>query len=158
MSILSKQRIHIVSEYDQVLLHVGNVVVSMPYATAFSIAQGIRLASKDAMRYAKEDVNNWQKYANDEDLPKHTTPYHIPRTSRVDVSKGFEWAVGWNGENVKMKFGNNIIEVHFTTALQISAWLRSTGAESKAWAGETGRSMRASSILSNAEENYRRGI
>ncbi len=51
MAILEKQRIHVTSEHDQVLLMVGNLVVPIPYAASFRIAQGLRLSSKDAMRY-----------------------------------------------------------------------------------------------------------
>ena len=157
MSILSKQRIHVTSEYDQVILMVGDLDVNMPYAISFRVAQGLRLAAKDAMRYAKEDVTNWAAFAN-EDMPERTTPYVVSKERRITVQKGFSWRAGWNGENVKIQFGNNELQFHFTTALQISTWLHNSGAEAKAWAGDTGKSMFASAILSNAEENYRLGI
>ena len=158
MSVLTKQRIHVTSEQDQVLLMVGNLTVHMPYAVSFKIAQGIRLASKDAMRYAKEDVANWVKYSIDEDIPERTTPYAVNLTERVTVPKGFGYKIGWDGENVVMVLGNNKLELHFTTALQVNSWLRHAGSEAKLWAGDTGKSFSASGILSNAEENYRLGI
>jgi hypothetical protein len=158
MGILSKQNIHVAAEYDQVLLMIGRLTVNMPYATSFRIAQGIRLAAKDAMRYAKEDVAGWNNYAQDEDIPERTSPYLVSADTQITVQKGFTYKVGWDGENVVMLFGNNRIELHFTTALKVNTWLRVAGAEAKAWAGDSGRSMNASGILSDAEDNYRLGI
>ena len=156
MTILEKQRFHITSEYDQVIFMVGNLVVPMPYAASFKIAQALRLASRDAMRYAKEAVPGWEKFAN-ENIPE-TQPYTVSKEKRKIVQKGFAWRTGWDGENVKAQFGNNALHFHFTTALQISARLRIAGAKAKAWAGDTSMSMNAASILSDAEENYRLGL
>jgi len=156
MAILEKQRFHITSEYDQVLLMIGNLVVSMPYAASFKVAQGLRLASTTAMRYAKEDVTGWEKFAN-ENIPE-TLPYAVSEEKRMTVPKGFTWAAGWEGENVKARFGNNELQFHFTSALQISAHLRIAGAKAKAWAGDTGKSINAAGILTDAEENYRLGL
>jgi len=158
MGVLSKQNIHVAAELDQVLLMIGRLTVNMPYATSFRIAQGIRLAAKDAMRYAKEDVTGWSGFAQDEDIPERTTPYLVSTEERVTVPKGFTYKIGWDGEDVVMLLGNNRVELHFTTALKINTWLRTAGAEAKAWAGDSGKSMVASGILSNAEENYRLGI
>lgn len=158
MTILKKQKIHVKAENDQVLLMVGNLVVNMPYITSFQVAQGLRLGAKDAMRYAKEDVTNWVKYASDEDLPEHTKPYKLSNEKRITVHGGFNWKVGWEGENVKCMFGDTIVKFHFTTALKISTWLRREAKLAKGWAGDSGRSMFMSSSLSDAEENYRLGV
>lgn len=158
MTVYKKTKIHVVAEQDRVLLMIGQVVVKMPYATAFTIAQGMRLGSKNAMRYAKEEVSNWVGYATDENLPEHTSPYKLSKEKRVNVHGTFGWAVGWEGENVKCMFGNNELKFHFTTALQIMTWLRHEGKVAKGWSGDGGRSKIMASTLSNAEENYRLGV
>ena len=158
MTVFKKQKIHVIAEHDQVLLMVGQLVVKMPYATAFHIAQGLRLGSKDAMRYAKEEISNWVGYATDENLPEHTSPYKLSKEKRVSVHGSFNWKIGWEGENVKCMFGNEVIKFHFTTALQIMTWLRHEGKVAKGWAGDGGRSKIMASSLSDAEENYKLGV
>ena len=156
MAILERQRFHITSEYDQVILSIGNLVVPMPYAASFKIALGLRLNATTAMRCAKEDITGWEKFAN-ENIPE-TQPYTVSEENRKTVPRGFAWKAGWEGENVKVLFGNNELHFHFTTALQISARLRIAGARAKAWAGDTSMTMNAAGILSDAEENYRLGL
>jgi len=157
-SLLTKQNIHITSDKDMVLLSIGNLIVHIPYLESFKVAQGIRLASKDAMRYIHEDSTNWPVFAKLNDLPDKTIPYEVNREERSTVKTDFNWKVGWEGENIKMLFGNNMVKLHFTIALKISEWLRNAGHESKAWAGRKGACMNLLGILSNAEENYKLGI
>lgn len=156
--LLTKQRIHVESDKDMVLLNIGNLVVHIPYLESFKIAQGIRLASKDAMRYIHEDSTKWPEFAKLNNLPDHTIPYEISIEKRVTIQKDFNYKIGWEGEDIKMLFGNNMVKLHFTLALKISEWLRHAGKESKAWAGQKGVNINLLGILSNAEENYKLGI
>ena len=157
-SLLTKQNIHVTNDKDMVLLSIGNLIVHIPYSESFKIAQGIRLASKDAMRYIHEDSTKWAEFAKLNDLPDKTTPYEVNSQIRSTIKKDFNWKIGWEGENIKMVFGNNEIKLHFTIALKISEWLRNSGHEAKAWSGQKGMSMNLLGILSNAEENYKLGI
>jgi hypothetical protein len=157
-ALLTKQRIHIEPRQDRVVLMLGKLEVEMPYATSFQVAQGLRLASKDAMRYAKEDVTNWQTFATLDEMPKETLPYKVSPEHRVTVRKNFNWKAGWEGENVKVMFGDQVLKFHFTVALKIAVWLRDAGHRSKAWAGDGSKSMIMAGRLSDAEENYRLGI
>lgn len=157
-SLLTKQNIHVTSDQDMVLLNVGNLTVHIPYLESFKIAQGIRLASKDAMRYIHEDAKKWSDFAKLNDMPDKTTPYTLSVEKRVTVKKDFNWRIGWEGEDIKMLFGNNSLKLHFTMALKISEWLRNAGREAKAWAGHRGSLLNLRGILSNAEENYKLGI
>lgn len=156
--LLTKESIHIESDKDMVLLNVGNLTVHIPYLQSFKIAQGIRLASKDAMRYIHEDSTKWSEFAKLNNLPDKTTPYELSVEKRVTLQKDFNWKIGWEGENVKMLFGNNMLKLHFTIALKISQWLRNAGQEAKAWRGHKGAILNLRGILSNAEENYKLGI
>jgi len=157
-SLLTKQRIHVHNDKDMVLLKVGNLIVHIPYAEGFKIAQGIRLASKDAMRYIHEDSTQWAKFAKLTDAPDKTISFEVNPEIRVTEYKDFNWKIGWEGEDVKMMFGNNLLKFHFTVALKISQWIRNAGQEAKAWSGQKGSYMNLRGILSNAEENYKLGI
>lgn len=157
-TVLRKERIHITSEHDRVLINIGNLQVDMPYASSFKIAQGLRLASKDAMRYAKEDPHTWSTIAALNDMPEETTPYQVSKKNQVTIRKNYNWAVGYEGENIKIKFGNIIFKFHFVVALKMSEWIRIAGREAKSWAGDGSKSMIAFGILSDAEENYRLGV
>lgn len=157
-ALLTKQRIHIESDQDRVILKVGKLQVEMPYAASFQVAQGLRLASKDAMRYAKEDPTNWQTMAVLDDMPTKTLAYKTSSKKKVTVRKDFNWKAGWEGENVKVMFADSLLKFHFTVALKISEWLRDAGRQSKAWAGDGSKSMIMASVVSDAEENYKLGV
>jgi hypothetical protein len=157
-ALLEKQSIYVDTRQDRVVLRVRRLEVEMPYATSFKLAQGLRLASKDAMRYAKEDVNNWQDFAALSDMNKRVWPYIAHPERRVTLHKGVDWRAGWEGENVKIQFGDQLLKCHFTAALKISEWLREAGRQSKAWAGDSSRSIHAAGVLSDAENNYRLGV
>jgi hypothetical protein len=147
--VLTKQNICIESKQDRVVLSVQRLEIEMPYATSFKVAQGLRLASRAAIRYAKAD------YTAPSDIEK---AYEVGADIRVTAHKDFNWRAGWEGEDVKIQFGDQLLKFHFTSALKIAEWLRDAGKQSKAWAGDTSRSISAAGILSDAEENYKLGI
>ena len=156
--ILTKQRIHVYTDQDLVVLNVRDLQIEIPFAEGFKIAQGIRLAAKDAMRYIHEDSTKWAEYAKLTDAPDKTLPYKMNELKRVTVKKNFTWKVGWEGEDVKLLFGNNLLKFHFTVALKISEWIRNAGKEAKAWSGTGGSFINLTGILSDAEKNYKLGI
>ncbi len=156
--LLTKQRIHVDNDKDMVLLNVGNLTVHIPYLESFKIAQGIRLASKDAMRYIHEDSTKWLEFAKLNEQPDQTTPYETNAELRTTEHVQLDWKIGWEGEDVKMLFGNNLLKFHFTSALKVSEWLRYAGQKAKAWSGNQGVNINLLGILSDAEKNYKLGI
>lgn len=156
--LLTKQRIHVDSDKDMVLLNVENLTVHIPYIESFKIAQAIRLQSKDIMRYIHEDSTKWLEMARLDEQPDRTTPYEVNAELRTTEHIQFNWRVGWEGEDVKVLFGNNLLQFHFTSALKISQWLRYAGQKAKAWSGNKGVSINLLGILSDAEKNYKLGI
>lgn len=157
-SLLTKQRIHVASNQDQVMLQVGNLEVVMPYAATFTIAQALRLSAKQAMRYSREPLKNWRDHSALNEMPERTSPCKVSPEKRLSVRSNFNWRTGWEGEEVKVQFGDVLLKFHFVVALKISEWLRDAGKQSRAWAGDASKFRLASSILSNAEENYRLGL
>lgn len=157
-SLLTKQRIHVAADRDRVLLHIGRLCIEMPYAAAFPVAQHLRLSAKQAMRLCREPMANWRDHAALNDMPERTVPYQVSDVERVSIRGNFNWATGWDGEDVKAVFGNNMARFHFVVALKISEWLRDAGKEARAWAGDRSTVRLASSVLSDAEENYRLGL
>lgn len=150
-ALLTKQNIHIEPRQDRVVLRVSRLEIEIPYATSFKVAQGLRLAARDAMRYAKQDFVV-------ADISKTAQPYEVNANIRVTAHKNFKWRAGWEGENVKIQFGDQLLKFHFTAALKISEWIRDAGRQSKAWAGDGSKSINAAGILSDAENNYRLGV
>lgn len=157
-TLLKKERIHVESKNDYVILRMGSMVVDIPFGVAGRVSQGIRLASKDAMRYSGEDVTNWRDLAALDDMPAFTIPFKVESKKQIKIPDGFDWAVGYEGENIKLKFGNVIIKLHFVLALKLSTWLRTAASKAKAWSGDGSRSRFAMGILSDAEHNYKLGI
>jgi hypothetical protein len=72
--------------------------------------------------------------------------------TRMNVSIDHE------GENVKMTFGNVTIDMHYEDALPFAHHLRLHASEAKRKCGDTSKVVTVSGLLSDAEENYRRGI
>lgn len=157
-TLLQKERIHIEAIEDRVMINIANIQVNIPYASSFQIAQGLRLAAKTAMRYAKENSINWTSYAQLSDFPHQTIPYQVLEQKQIKVQKNYDWAVGYDGEDVKIKFGNVEFKFHFVIALKMSEWIRDAGHKSKAWSGDSSKSMIAFGILNNAEDHYKHGI
>jgi hypothetical protein len=62
------------------------------------------------------------------------------------------------GEIVTLKFGNVVIDMHYTDSLPFSQALRLHSKASKRESRDFSRIVSCAGILSDAEENYKRGI
>ena len=62
------------------------------------------------------------------------------------------------GETVTLEFGNVEIVMHYADALQFSQWVRLHAKAAKRESGDKSRVIQLVGILSDAEDNYRRGI
>jgi hypothetical protein len=76
----------------------------------------------------------------------------------ANVAKRSSCSVSHVGELVRLKFGNQLIDMHYSDALQFSQWMRLNAKEAKRESGDRSRVVQMAGILSDAEENYRKGI
>lgn len=146
------------TEWDRVILSVGETDIRMPYAVAFKIALNLSVACKDAMRMVKEDVSQWRGYAKVTDRTFIKGPVN-PEARRTLGGK-FEWAIKLKDydERVYLHFGNVEIALHWEKALQLSTAIRAMAVQAKAWAGDGGRAMNAAGSLRDAEKAYKLGL
>lgn len=73
-----------------------------------------------------------------------------PAVRRNDILKREVCSVGVDGQTVVLKFGNTEIKLDYTSALQVSQWMRIRAKEAKRNAGDTSRHWSAIGILSDA--------
>jgi len=57
--VMALQRITIDSEGDCVVMHFGNVTIKVPYETAFTLSQWIRVRAKEAKTRAGDTSRHW---------------------------------------------------------------------------------------------------
>jgi len=58
-NLLKQERIAVESEGDLVVVHLGNVTVKLPYETALTLSQWIRMRAKEAKRAAGDTKRHW---------------------------------------------------------------------------------------------------
>jgi hypothetical protein len=76
----------------------------------------------------------------------------------VALAKRTNFAVSHHAELVRVTVGNSGFDMHYSDALQIAQWVRLNAKEAKRKSGDLSRAVQMAGILSDAEENYRRGI
>ena len=57
--LLKRERIAVSTENDLVVLQIGNAVMKMPYETAFTLSQWMRVRAKEAKRFAGDNSRHW---------------------------------------------------------------------------------------------------
>lgn len=57
--ILKRERISVAAEGDLVVIELGNVLVKVPYETAFLLSQWIRVRAKEAKATAGDTSRHW---------------------------------------------------------------------------------------------------
>ncbi len=152
--LLSNRNVSVETDNDRVIFTVDRTAFPMPYAVAFRLAAGVKLACKQAMRITKESLANAEAYTksdfevavNEVSLVRRNLP--VPR---------FEWSCEYQGEMVYVWFGDVEIGFHFSDGLKIAQWIRLGGTQAKRWAGDTSKAIHAAGILTNAEDNYKYG-
>ena len=127
--LLTRQNIAVQADQDRVTLRIGRLDVPMPYAASFKIAQGLRLAAKEAMRMCGEDNKDWREQSR---LDYYPDPVPVSPEKRITLPPKFAWSVAFDGEMVIFRAGNNEARFHFTVALKLAEWLRAQGARCKA--------------------------
>jgi hypothetical protein len=66
--LLTPQQIRVYSQGENVLVHVGNSVLTLQYEDALKISQWIRMRAKEAKRRAGDMSRHWSVIATLEDL------------------------------------------------------------------------------------------
>lgn len=152
--LLLRQNIQVATELDRVILSVGRLDITLPYAAAFRIGQNLSLGARGAMRVCGEGNRQWRERS---ELDLYPTLPKISTEKRRTLTGKFDWSIRVQGEMVYLKTGNNEVGFHFEIALKLATWLRQAGKAAKLWAGDSGRSMHAAGNLTDAEQNYKRG-
>jgi len=57
--LLTQQRIAVESEGENVVMHLGNIEVRLPYETALLLSQWVRMRAKEAKRFAGDTSHHW---------------------------------------------------------------------------------------------------
>jgi hypothetical protein len=76
----------------------------------------------------------------------------------MSLAKRTNFAVSHHGELVRVTIGNSGFDMHYNDALLFAQWMRLNAKEAKRESGDRSRVVQMAGILSDAEENYRRGI
>lgn len=154
--LLTKQKVCVETDCDRVVLVVGRTAFPMPYASASKIAAGLKMACKQAMRVSGESLDNWEARQK---LDREIQVNELNSTRRTTTMPAqFQWRVESTGEMVAIWFNEVKLEFHFSAGLQISQWVRLAAKQAKNWAGDSGTKMHMTGILTDAEDNYKRGL
>lgn len=144
------------NDEDMVVVRVGDIGGKIAYQTSFEFAQGLRLACKAAARYDRVPATFWSEVEM-EDLKDLPVPHRgfrrssqVPTIQRLrSMHKGTEVCVEFDGRGKIMSYEDGI---------KLHQKVRRAGRMAKAWAGDTGRSSRMLSMVTDAEEDNRLGL
>lgn len=153
--ILSQQQFAVASENDIVCLSIGKATARLAYGTATRIAMALRIAGNVTARNSGVDRQDRPSLASS--VEASPSPLSPEKRSTSDGRK-YPWRVSVNGDLVNLVIGNVTATMEAHTALTLSRWMRVRARQSKRWAGDTSRSLILMGYLSNAEDNYKRGV
>lgn len=158
MSILTVDHVSVGNLYDLVILRLGTNKLRMPYQTSFEVINGMRMASKLAMRHEGVQAPKWREVLKSVQgmIPK-TQALHPQYRRSMEPSNVKQWSIKWEGSLVVLHFDELTCKMHYSDALRLHAMLRAAAHNAKRWAGDTGRAMRMTAYLNDAEENYKHG-
>lgn len=164
MNLLRPERLRVWHENDLVLIECGRARLQMAYGTGAIIAKALRVAGSHAAMVAgvsardrralKRSMPNeaWDQIAAARALEAPAGP------RRTESAAGLRWAVKVDGQLATLEFGNVAFSFEGPGALEIAVRLRVAARLAKRWAGDTSSTRSAGGILTNAEDNYRRGL
>ena len=158
--ILKKERIDVQAELDLVVFVFGDRRLLVPYQTAFEICNGVRMAAKMASRQSGNAADAWRELAAvplEERFPTTEKRARQFRRSRLQPNVK-AWEIKFESELVILKFDDLAVKIHFSDALRWYTHARAAAHIAKDWAGDSTKKLRMTAHLSDAEENYRRGI
>ena len=159
--ILTKQNVSVEVEDEVVILNIGIARAKFHYRTALRIGQHLRLNAKTSQRLIK-DAEHWSKHGigSQENLTVkliHTSllsalKYIIrPKALTPTTQRKKVWVENIGTELVRLHLGANThVDMHYTTAIQISDMLRLKGKEAKKNTGDGFKELSAIGSLHDA--------
>jgi hypothetical protein len=142
----------VTTNFDRVILKYKGIEAVMPYAAAFKIAQGIRIAAKQSSRLSGEAVRDWRTKSHVDNPTLVVPTSDLIRTTKLPMK--FRWRVGFESEEVLLQLSDQVIRMHFMVAYKLQTVLRHEGKNAKAWAGDTNRHKNASGYLHDASRPH----
>jgi len=93
-------------------------------------------------------------------LPKHTQDPRINQkiqTIGPSLLEAMNMEVWHEFDCVKLDLGGHVLTMDYPTAIKLSALLRTHGKQAKKFAGDSAKYWTSESVLTDAEQNYKRG-
>jgi len=154
--VFQKHQVSSTANLDMVVLVFGPNRCVVPYQTAFEILNGVRMAGKMAMRYEGNAVGLWRELATVNDVPVEITPARKFRRSNL-AGNVSTWRVDFEESLVVIVLDALEVRLHYADAFKWYTLTRVQAREAQAWAGDTNKQLRATAVLTTAEENEQRG-
>ena len=142
---------------DMVVVRMGDMRPMVPYQTAFSIAQAVRVGCKEAARFDRASAKFWREMNTEDpklDLPRPNRKF---RRSKLVSNVDF-WEVVVSMPLVRLLFNGEGKEFDYESGIKLSNSIRRAGHRAKAWAGDSSKTRRVLGSLTNAEDDYRLGL
>lgn len=155
--VLHRMKLGASAQEDMVVVQLGTLRAILPYQSAFEIAQGLRMAAKEAARFDRAPAtftHEVTKADPREDLPE----YHPQYRRGTTLGNIKNWDVRVIPPLVGLVFDDTLTEFSYEDAVHLAWYVRRAGHIAKRWAGDRSRVRRARGNLHDAEENYRLGI
>lgn len=140
---------------DLVEIRLGDLRPTVPYQTAFEIAQALRVAAKAAARADNAPANFWREFQLEDPLQEFPRQLHQGFRRSTRVPNVTAWQVVHQGGRVRIIFDGTFTEFGYEEAIKLHHQVRRAGHRAKRWAGDTSRTVRSVGRLVDAEENAR---
>jgi len=93
-------------------------------------------------------------------LPKHTQDERVNGRIQVigpSLLESQKMKVWHELDCVKVEIGGHVLTMEYPTAVKMSQMIRTHAKQAKKFAGDSSKGLLTEAVLSDAEENYRRG-
>ncbi len=142
---------------DMVVVTIADLRPMMPYQTALELAHHLRMHCKTAARHDRQSSDFWPDVPGQGDLNDCPKPNRQFRRSRL-VQNFNRWQVGDKGAEVALGFDGRWEAMGYEDGIRLHNMIRRAARRAKAWAGDSQRSRKMLSNLTNAEDDYRIGL
>lgn len=144
------------TDMDRVMLYVRRLVIPVAYAQANKIAATLTLASNHCANLVHEARLDRKSVMAEVDVDQESRV--ISDRRRGTMPGKFEWRIDVDSEQVLLFMGGHLLKMHFTDAGRLGVQIKANAKIAKAWAGDTSRQWIGVGNLTDAEDNYRRGV
>lgn len=157
MDVLKRDNILVSTLDDMVTIKHGSADIHIHYNAALNIVPALRIACKAALRYVGADPSEWRNIGDDEDDFEIGESYRGFRQSGR-LANCSRWRVDVDGALVSLVFDEHTICSPFEDMTKVMRALRQAAKQAKAWAGDSGTTLRVVGRLTDAEQNYKQGM